>query len=655
MPDPSLSTSLFSNPIGWAALAPLVALLGSLVNGLFGARLREPLPGMIGSAAVGVAFLLSLAAFVALLASSESSFSLELWPYLSAGELQLSLGFVIDRLSVLLMLVITGVGFLIHLYSVGYMHADDGFSRYFSALNLFVAAMLVLVMADSYLLMFVGWEGVGVCSYLLIGFWYAHRPNADAARKAFIVNRIGDVGFLLAMFLIYRTFGTLEIAAVNDAAGTLVYGSSVLTIIGLLFLLAAAGKSAQLPLQVWLPDAMAGPTPVSALIHAATMVTAGVYLVARSAPLFAQAPDASATVAWVGGLTALVAAFAALGQTDIKKILAYSTISQLGFMFAAAGAGAYSAAVFHLFTHAFFKALLFLGAGSAIHALGGEQDVRKMGGLGRLMPITGFTALIGTLAIAGVPLLSGFFSKDAVVAGVYTSEWLRDYGGVALYLVLLLTAVMTAFYMFRWYYLVFAGRPRYGKESAGGVHESPATMTTPLLVLALFSVAAGYLGLPAFAFPHWLNGWLAPVIAAEVPFLHPSPAVEWLLVGLSILAAAVGLGTGYWVYHLRSGRSLQRLGNGPLGNLSRDGGGFDALYRNIFVTPAAGTAGGLSAVDRDLIDRGMSGAAGVTGLFARASTGLQSGFVRIYAMTMLLGVLALVMVVLLRVLLGGAL
>jgi NADH-quinone oxidoreductase subunit L len=639
MPD-----TLFSTPVHLAALAPLIALVGSLVTGLWGVRLREPAAGVVASAAVGAAFLLSAIAFGALI-GGEAAVTVTLWPYLSAGEFQLSLGFTLDRLSVLLMLVITGVGFLIHVYSVGYMHADNGFSRYFSALTLFVAAMLVLVRADSYLLMFVGWEGVGVCSYLLIGFWYAERVNTDAARKAFIVNRIGDVGFLLAMFLAVRTFGTLDIAAVNQAAGTMVYGSPVLTAMGLLFLLAAAGKSAQLPLQVWLPDAMAGPTPVSALIHAATMVTAGVYLVVRSAPLFAQAPDAAATVAWVGGLTALIAAFAALGQTDIKKILAYSTISQLGFMFAAAGAGAYGAAIFHLFTHAFFKALLFLGAGSVIHALGGRQDVREMGGLGRSMPVTGLTALIATLAISGVPLLAGFFSKDAILAGVHASEWLRDYGGGALYLVLLATAALTAFYMFRWYYLVFAGKPRLVRDLAKA-HESPRVMTVPLLVLALFSVVAGYLGLPEFAFPNWIGSTLEPVIGAEVAMLHPSLAVEWALVGLSVLAAGVGLGLAFWVYHLKGGRPVRGLAAGPIGALSREGAGFDALYRTTFVAAGEGTTSGLAVLDRDLVDRGVSGGAGLAGLLARASIGLQSGHVRIYAFTMLAGVLALVLAVL---------
>src|SRR5690606_22989925 len=329
-------------------------------------------------------------------------------------------------------LIITGIGLLIHLYSVGYMHGDDGFSRYFAQLNLFVAAMLVLVLADSFPLMFIGWEGVGVCSFLLIGFWYGKRENADAGRKAFIVNRSGDVGFLLAMFLTFTVFGSLDIQTVTQAAPAMLFGSAALTGIGLLFLLAAAGKSAQLPLQVWLPDAMAGPTPVSALIHAATMVTAGVYLIARTGAIYVQAPDAAAVVAWIGVLTALIAAISAFAQTDIKRVLAYSTISQVGFMIAAVGAGAYWVGIFHVLTHAFFKALLFLGAGSVIHALGGEQDMRRMGGLGKRMRVTGTTALIATLAIAGVPLLAGFFSKDAILSHTLTSPLLGESAGAVL-------------------------------------------------------------------------------------------------------------------------------------------------------------------------------------------------------------------------------
>ncbi|MDZ7706174.1 MAG: NADH-quinone oxidoreductase subunit L [Trueperaceae bacterium] len=631
-----------------AALAPFVALLGAVINGAFGRQLKEPLPGIIGSVAVGIGFALSLLAFLALLFSDVTSVSVPLWSYLEAGGLELELGFVIDHLSVLMMLIITGVGLLIHIYSVGYMHGDPGFSRYFMGLNLFVAAMLLLVMGDSFVLIFLGWEGVGVCSYLLIGFWYRERLNADAARKAFIVNRIGDVGFLLAMFLTFKTFGTLDIAAVNEAAGELVFGSAVLGVIGLLYLLAACGKSAQLPLQVWLPDAMAGPTPVSALIHAATMVTAGVYLIARAAPLFAQTPAASEIVAWVGALTAIVAAVSALAQTDIKKVLAYSTVSQLGYMFVAVGVGAYWAGIFHLFTHAFFKALLFLNAGSVIHALGGEQDMNKMGGLGKKMKITGRTSLIATLAIAGVPFLAGFFSKDAILASSLNSELIGS--GVGLYLVLLFTAVLTAFYMFRWYYRVFAGAPRLDKKVAAKVHESPTVMTRPLVILAGFSVFAGYLGLPEFAFPNWIAHWLEPALETSVSFRHPSAATEWLLIFVSIAAVALGLGLGYYVYHLKGGALAKRYGSTAPARLARQGLGFDALYRAVFVRPGEGTASGLAVLDKDLVDRGITGSFTTVGLLAQFTGRLQTGFVRSYALLMLAGLVLLVIAV---VLFGG--
>ncbi len=628
-----------------ATFAPLLALIGALINGLFGRSLKEPVPGIIGTIAVGTGFLLSLIAFFALL-GREEGVSVALWPYLTAGTFTLDLGFVIDPLSVLLMMVITGVGTLIHLYSIGYMHGDTGFSRYFAGLNLFVAAMLVLVMADSFLLMFVGWEGVGVCSYLLIGFWYGDRLNADAARKAFIVNRIGDVGFLLAMFLTFRAFGTLNIAAVNEAAVGLTVGAT--TLIALLYFVGATGKSAQLPLQVWLPDAMAGPTPVSALIHAATMVTAGVYLIARAAPLFAGAPAASAVVAWVGAITAFVAAFAALSQRDIKKILAYSTVSQLGYMFVAVGVGAYWVGIFHLFTHAFFKALLFLGAGSVIHALGGEQDIERMGGLGKHMKTTGTTALIAVLAITGVPFLSGFFSKDAVLAYTFNSELISDYGNVIIYGLLLATAVMTAFYMFRWYYQVFAGEERFTGEARAHLHESPRVMTVPLIVLAFFSVVAGYIGLPEFVAPSWFAGWLEPVTPA-LSFAHPTLETEWLLIGVSVLAAAAGLFVGFWFYHLSGGRPARRFAEsvGPLNELSQRGGGFDALYRSLFTRTGEGAADGLSTVDRELVDKGIGGGFTSAGLFARTVGFLQTGYVRAYALAMLLGLVALVLVVVL--------
>ena len=631
--------------VSWTVLAPFIALAGAVINGLFGRNLKEPLPGWIASGAVGIGFFLSLLAYFGLLFREEKTVHIPLWSYLSAGNFDLNLGFTVDTLSITMMLIITGVGLLIHIYSIAYMHGDAGFSRYFSNLNLFIAAMLILVMADSYFLMFIGWEGVGVCSFLLIGFWYSDKLNADAARKAFIVNRIGDVGFLLAMFLTFKQFGTLNIATVNEAAGGLIAVSGAVTVIGLLYLLAACGKSAQLPLHVWLPDAMAGPTPVSALIHAATMVTAGVYLVARSAPLFALSPAASTVVAWVGALTALLAAFSALAQTDIKKILAYSTISQLGYMFVAVGCGAYWVGIFHVFTHAFFKALLFLSSGSVIHALGGEQDVRKMGGLGKHMKVTGTTSLVATLAIAGVPFLSGFFSKDAILAHAFNSQLNPGIGNYILYGVLLVTAVLTAFYMFRWYYTVFAGEERMTDEVKTHVHESPRLMTIPLVILAFFSIFAGYFGLPEFAFPNAFAHWIEASTEAPVSFAHPALWLEWLLIGLSVGAAGVGLLAGFWVYHLRNGEPAKNWGETSWAALSRGGLGFDAIYRSVFIRGSENAATSFRSVDTNLIDKGISSGFSGVGFLARAVTLLQTGFVRSYAFTMFVGVALFIIVV----------
>ena len=633
------------DPVSWAALAPFLALAGALLNGLFGRRLREPWPGYLASAAVSLGFVLALLAFVTF-GEREAGVSVRLWEFMPVAGLDLALAFHLDQLALLMMLIITGVGASIHVYSIGYMHGDDGYARYFAALNLFVAAMLVLVMADSYPLMFVGWEGVGVCSFLLIGFWYRRQQNPDAARKAFIVNRVGDAGFLLAMFLIYRTFGTLTISDVNAAVGSFAFGAGVLTAIGVLLMVAAAGKSAQLPLHVWLPDAMAGPTPVSALIHAATMVTAGVYLIARSAPLFAQSPDASAVVAWVGGLTALLAAVVAFAQTDIKKILAYSTISQLGFMFVAVGVGAYWVGIFHVLTHACFKGLLFLTSGSVIHGLGGEQDVRRMGGLRRFMPVTALTALIGTLAIAGVPLLSGCFSKDAILLHTFASTLLADHGALVLYAVLLLSATLTAAYMGRWYLLVFEGEPRLSAEARGTVHESPRVMTVPLVVLAVASVLVGYVGLPAFAFPNWIAPWLEGA-TATVAFDYPPLWAEWLLIVAAIAAAAVGLALAWWVYAVQRGVPVARIGSGRVAAFARAGAGFDGLYQNAVVGPAEGIASGLAVLDRDVLDRGLAAAVTTTGVLARGIMLLQTGFVRNYALAMLVGAVVLVLVVVL--------
>ena len=631
------------DPMYAIALAPAVVLLAALLNSLFGRQYSGDAGGILGTGASGLAFVLVLLTFIGFGGSAAEAVRLPLWDWLPG----ISFGFTVDQLSLTFALVITGVGFLINLYSIGYMKGDPGLPRYFAGLNLFIAAMLVLVLADSFVLMFLGWEGVGVCSYLLIGFWYRDRLNASAARKAFIVNRVGDVGFLLAMFMTYRTFGTLEISAVMQAAPALAYGSATLTVIGVLYMLAAAGKSAQLPLHVWLPDAMAGPTPVSALIHAATMVTAGVYLIARAAPLFAHVPEASAVVAWVGALTALIAAFAALAQTDIKRILAYSTISQLGFMFVAVGSGAYWVGIFHVFTHAFFKALLFLASGSVIHALKGEQDISRMGGLGRRMKITGTTALIGTLAISGVPLLAGFFSKDAILLHTLSGELLLDYGPVALYAILVITSILTAFYMFRWYYRVFAGETRLAKNDYAAVHESPANMTWPLLILAGLSIVAGWLGIPEFLGTSVFAQWLELPLASSATFTHFSVSSEWLLILGSVLATAIGLGAGWFIYARSDGSIARRLGSSPAGVASREALGIDALYDTVIVRPAGGIAQGAALLDSDVIDRGVVSTVGRTGFLGRALVLLQNGYVRLYAMLMLAGVAVLAALILL--------
>ncbi|HET9943390.1 MAG TPA: NADH-quinone oxidoreductase subunit L, partial [Terriglobia bacterium] len=441
-------------------LIPVLPLLGAAINGAFGKRLSRGVIGGIGAGSVGLSFVISLTAFLQMLRLPEESLPIvqNYFTWIQAGSFLASFGFMLDHLSGLMILIVTGVGFLIHVYSTAYMHDDTGFYRYFAYLNLFMFSMLTLVLANNYLLMFVGWEGVGLCSYLLIGFWFKKKSAADAGKKAFIVNRVGDFGFILAALLIFWTFGSVDYVQVFSAAASMpadqlgVIGT--LTAICLLMFVGATGKSAQIPLYVWLPDAMEGPTPVSALIHAATMVTAGVYMIARSAVLFDRAPGALLVVAVVGAATALIAASIALVQTDIKKVLAYSTVSQLGYMFLACGAGAYAAGVFHLMTHAFFKALLFLGAGSVIHGMSGIQDITRMGGLRKEMPWTFRTFLIGTLAIAGVPGLAGFFSKDMILA----ATWHSPNFGKILWAVGLTVAGMTSFYMFRLLILTFTGK-----------------------------------------------------------------------------------------------------------------------------------------------------------------------------------------------------
>jgi len=528
--------------VGLAVLAPL---LGFLINGLAGSRIkREAVSGWIGSAAVGLSFAIAVALFVDLLGrpAGERTIVVTFLRWITVGSVDVWFAYLIDPLSILMMLIVTGVGFLIHVYSIGYMHGDPGFWRFFAYLNLFIFAMLNLILADNFLLLFLGWEGVGLCSYLLIGFWYDRKfekgTTGDAAKKAFIVNRIGDFGFLIGMFLIVQTFGTLSFQGVFAQAAGMAAGTPVVLWITLALFLGATGKSAQIPLFVWLPDAMAGPTPVSALIHAATMVTAGVYMVARCSILYALAPVTMDVVAIIGAATALFAATIGLVQNDIKKVLAYSTISQLGYMFLGLGVGAFAAGIFHVMTHAFFKALLFLGSGSVIHALHGEQDIRNMGGLRHHLPLTYRTFLVGALAIAGIPPLAGFFSKDEILWKAFSG------GHPALWFVGLLGAALTAFYMFRLVVLTFEGEKRW--DATKHPHEAPVTMAAVLVILAVLSVVGGFVGVPASlgggnAIEHWLEPVFAPAAGVLLEAPHGHDPVEYLLMALSVAVAAGGI------------------------------------------------------------------------------------------------------------------
>ena len=531
-------------------LVPLFPLLAVLANLLFGRNMSEKAVGIMGSGAVGASFLAAVVSVLGLISLDPGHRVVEviLYQWFSSGTFAVDIGFLLDPLSSVMILVVCGVGFLIHVYSIGYMHHDKGFSRYFLYLNLFVFAMLLLVLGNSYLLLFVGWEGVGLCSYLLIGFWHHKDSAADAGKKAFIVNRIGDFGFMLGMLFIAITFGTLNFTKVfAEAPHHFNAGDPLVILITLLLFLGACGKSAQIPLHIWLPDAMEGPTPVSALIHAATMVTAGVYMVCRSHVLYNLAPETLLVVAVVGCLTAFFAGTIALVQNDIKRVLAYSTVSQLGYMFLAAGVGAYTAAIFHLMTHAFFKALLFLGAGSVIHALSDEQDIRKMGGLRKIMPTTYKTFVIASLAIAGIPPLAGFMSKDEILYSTFNSTH-PGMAPILLWSMGLLTAFMTAFYMFRLVYKTFHGESRMDPEVEKHAHESPSVITVPLSILAVLSAFGGFLGIPIFLKANVMHNWLAPVFNAAGGHgeeaggaVHHSLTTELGLMALSVAVATGGI------------------------------------------------------------------------------------------------------------------
>ena len=602
--------------IRWIVFLPL---LGAIVNGLLGAKIQKSFGkgaiALLACAPVVIAFGLSLYAFFVLKAlEPEKRFLIDnLYRWIDLGSLQVDMAFLIDPLSAVMILVVTGIGGLIHIYATGYMHDDNAFWRFFAYLNLFTAAMLTLVLGDSLLLLFVGWEGVGLCSYALIGFWYTDHNNARAGNKAFIVNRVGDFGFVLGMFLLFWSLdaqghGTLTIREMVKWAATLqsqmIWGVPVVTLATLFLFVGATGKSAQIPLFVWLPDAMAGPTPVSALIHAATMVTAGVYMTARMNVFFSMAPLTLNVIAVIGVATALVAATIALTQYDIKKVLAYSTVSQLGYMFIGIGVGGYAAAVFHLMTHAFFKACLFLGAGSVIHAMHHEQDMRKMGGLKQWMPLTFITFFISVLAIAGFPPFAGFFSKDEIL-------WLaasNEHWGIWFFAVC--GAGMTAFYMFRQLFMTFYGQFRGDHHTRDHLHESPGVMTMPLVILAIGAVFAGFLGLPGVLGGSQFAQWLEPVIHAHEAE-HASHALEWGLMALSVSVAGAGCFLAYLMYRKEalSPDIFANLAGGGFYRLFNNKWYLDEIYQVIFVNGTLLLANILSAFDKYVVDGIVNGAA----------------------------------------------
>jgi len=627
-------------------LVPLCPLVGALLNGFFGRRYSRETIGQIAIAAVGIAFLISLMAFIALLNQVEPHYQAAVFPWIAAGPYSAQVGFLIDGLSCTMMLVVTGVGCLIHIYSTGYMHDEEDYARYFTYLNLFVGAMLILVMADNYLLMFVGWEGVGLCSYLLIGFWYTRQSASDAGKKAFIVNRVGDFGFLLALLLLFVTFKTTDMLGLQEQLKHFHAGSGVLTAIALLLFTGAVGKSAQIPLYVWLPDAMEGPTPVSALIHAATMVTAGVYMIARSALLFTLAPTASCIVAFVGIATALFAATMALVATDIKRVLAYSTVSQLGYMVFAVGVGAYTAGIFHLVTHAFFKALLFLGAGAVIHALAGEQDMRKMGDLRAALPTTHWTMRWATLAIAGIFPFAGFWSKDEILAGAIKSGGLN----ILWWLVGLFTAFLTAFYMFRLFYMTFYGTSRVDHHVAEHLHEAPPAMRVPLMLLALLSLSAGILGFPP---EHGgLHRLLAPVFAAAEHLRggpHHFGFGDVVLMVISLAVAIAGWRLAHRVYVQEPQLEEQWIQRWQgYYTLLVNKYYVDEAYAKCIVRPlyVLSESWLWRVFDVGVVDRLVHAVARSVSLNSQFLSYVQTGYVRTYALTLVGGAVLMLLVLL---------
>jgi len=634
---PDIHGASFLNLIAYVLLFPLA---GTIINGLIGKRLSKSVVGFIGCAAIGLAFLVSILVFIDLLKLSPEHrlFEKEFFTWIGSGSFLAIAGLQVDPLSVVMILVVSGVGFLIHVYSIGYMHDDEGFYRYFTYLNLFTFSMLLLVLANNFLLMFIGWEGVGLCSYLLIGYWFEKKSASVAGMKAFIVNRVGDFGFILAIMLIFVTFNTIDFTEVFHAAPEhLQVGSVVATVITLLLFVGAIGKSAQIPLYTWLPDAMEGPTPVSALIHAATMVTAGVYMVVRCNVLYTLAPFSLTVVAIIGGATALFAATIGLAQNDIKRVLAYSTVSQIGYMFLACGVGGFVTGIFHLVTHAFFKALLFLGSGSVIHALGGEQDMRKMGSLRRHLPITYKTFLIGTLAIAGIPPFAGFFSKDEILLEAFTKGSLLFWGLGAF------AALITAFYMFRLLFLTFHGKSNMDKHVEEHVHESPMNMLLPLIILAFLSVVGGFLGFPAASA---INSFLAPVIGSGAHHAvdggeahHVSNGLMFSMMGISTGIALVGIFLAYLMYIKNPDLPAKIVGKFKLVyKIIYNKYYVDEIYDATIVKPTVKSSFFLwRVIDAKVIDGFVNGVGRLVELKSEVLRLFQTGYVRNYALSMLLG------------------
>jgi NADH-quinone oxidoreductase subunit L len=622
-------------------LIPFIPGASTLVLAVFGRWLPKRWVSLQACLSVLASFVISLVAWFGLLKLNQESLPLvkTLFTWIVSGSFKANLSLQLDPLSSVMALVVTGVGFLIHVYSVGYMAHDKGYTRYFTYLNLFTFAMLILVMASNIVLMFVGWEGVGLCSYLLIGFWFEKHSAASAGKKAFIVNRIGDAAFILGIFFLVFHVGSGEFRVINEAIHNGHIGTGLATLIAILLFVGATGKSAQIPLYVWLPDAMEGPTPVSALIHAATMVTAGVYMVSRMNVLYTLSGTAAQVVAVVGALTAIYAATMALTHNDIKRVLAYSTISQIGYMFIGCGVGAYAAGMFHLYTHAFFKSLLFLSAGSVMHALSGELDMRKMGGLRKHLPLTYPTFLVGAIAIAGIPFFSGFFSKDAILTQAFAQ------GQHFVWALGMMGAVLTAFYMFRLIFLTFHGEERIEPEVRKHLHESPPMMTVPLVILAFFSAVAGYVGLPLVfgEKANLFNRFLEPVIEPGHE-AHLSLGTEWTLILITAAVALCGIYIAY-VFYLKSPQTPHHLVRRFPGvyKLLYNKYYVDEIYNAAFVNPTIkGSEAVYTQFDLKVIDGTINGTAQATGLAGRVLSLFQSGLVKDYALALLLGVVIFV-------------